>query len=292
MVCKYCGRNFTTKFCPGCGASSEEMSESIINNDDLVEYEYEPVDGQKTPEKKPNTALIVLIAVLCVALIGAGVFAYLYFSNRDKDDDKDSKKSKKEPVSVSEKYEEVTEDEESDDVDYDDDYDDYDDYDDDYDSDVGSGVNAYENDDVGLGIDFDDDWEVVTMEDDGTSGYDSGSEKVIMTAENKQTKSNISISVVDLNNMSVSDYFDGVYDTVIDMFDSMGVTASDYDSGTIDIDGEEYEAFAYDISGDADEGSQLIFFVDGYDTYMITVTFVGDDADNVDDIMDRFYSLP
>lgn len=86
MICKNCGTEFSTKFCPKCGAAAEE---SVIKT---------APEQPKQSEKKKNGVVIALIAVICVALIAIGACVYLLFFK----DDNEAAKEKDEPVSSSE----------------------------------------------------------------------------------------------------------------------------------------------------------------------------------------------
>lgn len=139
--------------------------------------------------------------------------------------------------------------------------------------------NCYENDDVGLGIAFDDDWKVVTVEDYGN----------IMEAQNLKTYSRVSIDLMDDENMSASVYFDDLYDGLNDYYSGTGLSISDYEQLNFTVDGRVYDAVYYNLTGGESVGCNMIFWVEeGYNDYLVSITGTEDDFQ---DIISLFYKL-
>lgn len=119
MICKNCGRELseTTVFCGGCGTKVEQMNEEAVEKEETAEKEeaveaVEEIAGEKTEEQVQTAsgcacesencpfcasgedmkaskhgfgigAVVFCLTLVFVASVACGVFAGLYFSERD-----------------------------------------------------------------------------------------------------------------------------------------------------------------------------------------------------------------
>lgn len=72
MICKNCGTEYSTKFCPDCGAAADEAESTTVS-------ELKP----EQPKKKNNKVIIIVLAVIiCAALVVIGVCVYNMVSDK------------------------------------------------------------------------------------------------------------------------------------------------------------------------------------------------------------------